>query len=96
MKWIGEVGVPVVIDVLVGIVHAEGLIDGGALVHEVYGAPGVSRYVADSQQSVDREVRGHSDALHCPSVNLTEATEATFDLHGDTAAPTLRSVYMCV
>lgn len=47
--------VPVVIDVLVSVVHAEGLIDGGALVHEIDGASGVGRYVADGEQSVERD-----------------------------------------
>ena len=46
---------PVVVHVLVGVVHTEGFIDGGALVHEAYGAPGVSGDIADSQKSAERE-----------------------------------------
>lgn len=42
------------IDVLVGVVHAERLVDGGALVHELYGAVGVGGDVADGQQSAKR------------------------------------------
>lgn len=41
--------------VLVGVVHAERLIDGGALVHELYGASRVSRDVTDGQQPADRQ-----------------------------------------
>lgn len=47
--------IPVVIDVLVGVVHAERLVDGGALVHELDGASGVCRDVADGQQSAERK-----------------------------------------
>lgn len=50
--------VPVVIYVLVGVVHTERLIDGGALVHELDGAPGVSRDVTDGQKSVNKEGGG--------------------------------------
>lgn len=46
-------GLPVVVDVLVGVVHAEGLVDGGALVHELDGAAGVGRDVADGEQPAD-------------------------------------------
>lgn len=42
------------IDVLVGVVHAERLVDGGALIHELYGAVGVGGDVADGQQSAER------------------------------------------
>lgn len=83
--------VPVVIYVLVSVVHTERLVDGGALVHEVYGAPGVGRYVTDGQQSAERDEErrcsgGQSDRLNCPSVNRTEENDVTFDLCGDTAA----------
>lgn len=47
--------VPVVIDVLVCVVHAERLIDGGALVHELYGAPGVGGDVTDGEQPGEGE-----------------------------------------
>jgi len=76
-----------VVDVLVGVVHAEGLIDGGALVHEVDGAAGVSRYVTDGQQSVDGEVKRSAEGSHF--ANTTADTDVTFDLCGDTAATTL-------
>jgi len=46
--------VPVMIYVLVSVIHAERFINGGALVHELYRASGVSRYVTDSQQPVKR------------------------------------------
>lgn len=42
--------VPVMIYVLVCIIYAERLINGGALIHELYGAAGVSRDVTDGQQ----------------------------------------------
>lgn len=42
------------IDVLVGVVHAEWLVDGGALIHEGNGAAGVGRDVADGEQSGGR------------------------------------------
>lgn len=46
----GGASLPVVVDVLVGVVHAEGLVDGGALAHELDGAAGVGRDVADGEQ----------------------------------------------
>ena len=36
----------------VGVVEAEGLVDGRALVHELDGAPGIGRNVANGQKSV--------------------------------------------
>lgn len=42
------------VDVLVGVVHAERLVDGGALVHELDGAAGVGRDVADGEQPAER------------------------------------------
>lgn len=61
--------VPVVIYVLVSVIHTEGLINGGALVHELYRAASVGRYVTDGQQSAERErrqcSRGQSDRLNC-------------------------------
>lgn len=54
----GDTGVPVVVDVLVGIVHAEGLVDGGALVHELDGAAGVSRDVADGEKPAETRHTG--------------------------------------
>lgn len=56
-------GLPVVVDVLVGVVHAEGLVDGGALVHELDGAAGVGRDVADGEQPADTPTT-HSDWEH--------------------------------
>jgi hypothetical protein len=40
----------------VGVVEAEGLVDGRALVHELDGAAGISRNVANGQKSV-RQMR---------------------------------------
>ena len=45
------------INVLVGIIHTERLIDGGALSHELYRAPCVGRYVTDSQESEENTTK---------------------------------------
>lgn len=56
----GEQALPVVIYMLVGVIHTERLINGGALIHEPYRTSGVSGYVTDGEQSVKREKRGCS------------------------------------
>lgn len=47
-------GLPVMVDVLVGVVHAEGFVDSGALVHELDGAASVGRDVTDGEKPADR------------------------------------------
>lgn len=47
---------PVVVNVLVGVIHAEGLVDGRALAHEGDGAARVGRDVANGQQPVGGRV----------------------------------------
>lgn len=44
------------VDVLVSVVHAEGFVDGGALVHKVDGAAGVGRDVTNGEQPADRRM----------------------------------------
>jgi len=38
--------------VLLSIIELKWMIDGCALLHELYGAAGVSRYITDSEQTV--------------------------------------------
>lgn len=54
----GHTGLPVVVDVLVGVVHAEGLVDGGALVHELDGSARVGRDVADGEKPAETRDTG--------------------------------------
>ena len=51
---------PVVLDVLLGVVELERVVDGRALLHELDGAAGVGRDVADGQQAV-RQLRAADD-----------------------------------
>ena len=58
--------VPVMIYVLVGIIHTEGLINGGALCHELDGAARVSRNVTDRHEPERQQTQGWVEiALHC-------------------------------
>lgn len=43
---------PVMVNVLASVIHAERLIDSGTLIHKLYGASSVCRYVTDGQQPV--------------------------------------------
>lgn len=49
-------GLPVMVDVLVGVVHAEGFVDSGALVHELDGAASVCRDVTDGEKPAQSSV----------------------------------------
>lgn len=51
--------IPVMINMLVSVIDAERLINGGAFIHELYRASSVSRYVADGQQPAGRQKRKH-------------------------------------
>lgn len=42
------------VNVLVSVVHAEGFVDGGALVHKLDGAASVGRDVANGEEPADR------------------------------------------
>lgn len=82
-----RVTVPVMIYVLVGVVHAERLVDGGALVHELYGASGVGRDVTDGQQPADRRTEGTSEQPaepHCTNTTEDKRDAAAATLHTGT------------
>lgn len=73
------------IDVLVGVIHAERLVDGGALVHEPDGAARVGRDVADGQQSAETQetmLAGNRTSATLPPTSENPQENRRFILRG--------------